>query len=292
MKKLFKNLIAIMGGVGIRNPHSLFTLIELLVVIAIIAILAAMLLPALQSARDRAKTSNCMGNLKQLTQANLGYGGDNGDYCVSGETTGNTILPPSGQYIYKEDRWYWSDFLTPYLGMGAALGENAVVWCPGSRVSKTVFYKHHKNNDDFLNNHYGWNEDIHPRMELKALNRTVAKITVGRWPSKTGSIMDSGYHIINWNAAYDGSNKIKNSWYIPGFSLNKTKVFNTGERTDDAVAGRHNKKRMNAGYLDGHVANVLADDLNVWSHNAENPENNWRFWRTEDKVIKYWHEDV
>lgn len=83
-----------------------FTLIELLIVIAIIAILAAILFPVFAAAREKARQTACLSNLKQVGLATLMYAQDWDETYVHTEWGGD---------IDDTHEYYWGDMLQPYL---------------------------------------------------------------------------------------------------------------------------------------------------------------------------------
>jgi len=98
-------------GSGFRpGQPSGFTLIELLVVIAVIAVLIGLLLPALGSARDTARTLTCLSNMRQLELANALYTDDGGTFI-------DAAFPEEGVIPPEDIANAWPVTLTDYIGV-------------------------------------------------------------------------------------------------------------------------------------------------------------------------------
>src|SRR5262245_19496294 len=89
-----------------------FTLIELLVVIAIIAILPAILFPVFAQARERARATSCLSNLKQLGLATMMYAQDYDETLFIQPFPGCYTDPNTGAVATYQ---YYPDLLYPYV---------------------------------------------------------------------------------------------------------------------------------------------------------------------------------
>jgi len=113
------------------RPSVAFTLIELLVVIAIIAVLAALLLPALEQARESAKRALCMANLRQMGMQVQMYGNDNNDQAPCRFDWDHFNHGPSYEGYEVMNPWRWSHegMVRPLVPYGL---NGQVAFCPSS----------------------------------------------------------------------------------------------------------------------------------------------------------------
>ena len=211
------------------SAASRFTLIELLVVIAIIAILAAMLMPALQQARERGKTASCQSNMKTLGVAILLYADAFDGFGITQKTAASGKLKPwlnTGEWLHKN-----VGACSPVAWNNGKSFNGCPSRTPGStdsgatdEVSKTA----HKRGLSYAHCTY-----VLGHQDLTDRNARPRKISAFKTPARYWAFVDSEDYNVNYGGV-------------------ATTRASSGR---DLLSFRHNES-MNICHLDGHGSNL------------------------------------
>ena len=233
--------------------RAVFTIIELLVVIAIIAILAAMLLPALNKARERGMSSRCLGNVKQLGQYSSMYSMEYEDYIPlatnnPGEsyTWAPSWIPLLWRYAYPQDKSNGSDIV-----VALDTANSNVFVCPSFRIEENC------------HSGYSMNWSVNMKKDINtmpsAANQERRKVSFTKYPSRTFLIIDdSGFR------TYSSRGEIGRLLTVQG--------LNAARCPASAIVSpwitRHGGMSLNVAYLDGHASTTPAGKMYLGGYNG------------------------
>ena len=212
-----------------------FTLIELLVVIAIIAILAAILFPVFAQAREKARQTQCLNNLKQISMAWIMYTNDYDEKVCPMQSTDWTIW-----WDGKDDTWgasgkfyYDQGYLGPYIKNGK-MGK-----CP-SYNGKSY---------DRENTGYAYNVMLGGEVQMDG--------TYVPEPASLGAVNKPSETIAFADAASNSENQIyaSQTLYPPSFAWSG---YGFGK-----VHFRHGGDMANIAFADGHVKSYRNPNFNL-----------------------------
>lgn len=228
---------------SVSSRDKAFTLIELLVVIAIISILAAILFPVFARARENARRTSCLSNLKQLGMGVMMYVQDYDETYPNITTLGTSH--------------YWFDKIEPYVK------SKQVFLCPSAR----------RNSETLTSGHYGANAIMLPTAKVQEGDWGGRAIRVGgdwyqpglklsdvNFPASTYMLMDSGaYRVIPQGGTLSVITGSGNS-YLPGVGSFKPNTAVSEDRQDDYQNGRH-FLGVNVTFADGHAKWLKSTDV-------------------------------
>ena len=203
-----------------------FTLIELLVVIAIIAILAAILLPILDSAREKGYAITCLNNGRQLNEAWIVYASENADTLPL-----NPPASPAGSWVCGFEDWTSTttdntNFVLMMQGtMGIYTRNPAVYHCPSDHSWVP--------GEGLRVRSFSLNAFVGNQSDLPGTYKFFLHMADFRHPADTYTFLDEHPDSIN-----DG-------WFLPVFSYSDTSQW------QDIPASFHNRG-CNFAFADGH----------------------------------------